>query len=151
MGVDYTAVTVIGYKINREILMKPIPNICGCENNNINFNFCPTCGKSNGNTKNECIINIEGGGSDTSLNSKTFNGYKLYETDSESDYIYICIDIVKVCYCINENPSPLNIDLDDLPVEKEKMKRIIQNYEDKLGVEWNDNMFNIYTFIEVSC
>ena len=130
--------------------MKQISNICCCFNNNTYFNFCPNCGKSNNSIKNKYVIDIKGDPNDLSLNGKFFEGYRLYEPELNSNYfyIYICIDIIRVCYGVNENPSIQNIEYDNLLMEKEKLKNMLQGYED--NIKWNDNMFNIYTFIEIS-
>ena len=140
MGVDYYAISIIGYKILRKHLsttttITKIQNTpCNCVEQQDHV-YCSTCGQ-----KQQQIIQQK----DTFI-KHDLSAYKIYPEYNEEhsgEDSYICLTMTRT----SENKSKC-IDLDLLKNKKLELQKIISNN----GLKWHEENFGIHTILDVSC
>lgn len=148
MGFDCYAMTVIGLRITENDLMTKHIN-CNCkDNNDPEFNYCPTCGKKN--IDSDFIDKFEW---------KASYDYPLYGTITINNIAYSIIQPIKEEHekwlYINlyyeskhyesEETMKCSCTLEQLVSLKESMKSDLT----EIGL-WDDEKFGIYTLINTS-
>jgi len=134
MGIDTTAITIIGIRI-------PIKKLFTENQNYIKECYCPECEES---YCSECSNEID-------LDSKKYQVYQEHCFENYSDHLFICIEK-------NEKDGPRGYQkdtvekassLETLIEKREELKKLILE-KGILSDEEFDNSFGIYTLIEAS-
>jgi len=146
MGLDCEAITIIGYKIEKEKLYEEkeiiTRNTCACKVDK-KGNYCPECGK-----KME-IYNVEIEPIDDYDHRRDeYFDYKVYDRSGETDdYVYICIKYMESgsnrCGG-SKNVSKIDLNLELLKSEIETFKEKIELIE-----SWDEERFGIYNLLHM--